>query len=98
MWRLLQFEFGGYVHCKALPCRARKAACCFGKGKLRGISRSDKTEADGTTKINKWIGHQDNNNVAEYVALLEALQSALHLGARTLHVFSDSEVVQTGDR
>jgi len=48
--------------------------------------------ADGTIKINKWIGHQDNN-VAEYVALLEALQFALDLGARTLHVFSDSEVV-----
>jgi len=48
--------------------------------------------ADGTIKINKWIGHQDNN-VAEYAALLEALQFALDLGARTLHVFSDSEIV-----
>src|SRR6266496_1339026 len=48
--------------------------------------------ADGKIKIKKWIGHQDNN-VAEYAALLEALQSALDLGARTLHVFSDSEVV-----
>ena len=47
---------------------------------------------DGTIKINRWIGHQDNN-VAEYVALLEALHFALELGARTLHVFSDSEVV-----
>ena len=48
--------------------------------------------ADGTIKIKKWIGHQDNN-VAEYVALLEALQCALELSARALHVFSDSEVV-----
>ncbi len=48
--------------------------------------------ADGTIKIKKWIGHQDNN-VAEYAALLEALQFALELGASTLHVFSDSEVV-----
>src|SRR5260370_41860264 len=48
--------------------------------------------ASGTIKINKWIGHQDNN-VAEYVALLEALQCALELSARALHVFSDSEVV-----
>src|SRR5260370_7250136 len=48
--------------------------------------------ADGRIKINRWIGHQDNN-VAEYVALLEAMQFALELGARTLHVFSDSEVV-----
>jgi ribonuclease HI len=48
--------------------------------------------ADGTIKIKKWIGQQDNN-VAEYAALLEALQLAMELGARTLHVFSDSEVV-----
>src|SRR5258707_10061997 len=47
---------------------------------------------DEKIKINKWIGHQDNN-VAEYAALLEALRFALELGARTLHVFSDSEVV-----
>jgi ribonuclease HI len=48
--------------------------------------------ASGTIKIRKWIGHQDNN-VAEYVALLEALQCALELSARALHVFSDSEVM-----
>jgi len=42
----------------------------------------------GTIRIAKWIGHQDNN-VAEYVALLEALQCALGLKAKTLHVFSD---------
>jgi len=47
---------------------------------------------DGTIRIAKWIGHQDNN-VAEYVALLEALQCALRLNAVALHVFSDSEVV-----
>jgi len=46
----------------------------------------------GTIRIQKWIGHQDNN-VAEYVALLEALHCALGLSARALHVFSDSEVV-----
>jgi ribonuclease HI len=43
-------------------------------------------------KISKWIGHQDNN-VAEYVALLEALQHALALNAKVLRVFSDSQVV-----
>jgi ribonuclease HI len=48
--------------------------------------------ADGPIRIAKWIGHQDNN-VAEYIALLEALQCALGLKAKTLHVFSDSEVV-----
>jgi ribonuclease HI len=47
---------------------------------------------DGTIRIAKWIGRQDNN-VAEYVALMEALQCALGLGAKALHVFSDSEVV-----
>jgi len=45
-----------------------------------------------TVRIAKWIGHQDNN-VAEYVALLEALQHAVSVRARTLHVYSDSEVV-----
>jgi ribonuclease HI len=48
--------------------------------------------ADGTIRIAKWIGTQDNN-VAEYVALMEALQCALSLRAKTLHVFSDSQVV-----
>jgi ribonuclease HI len=45
-----------------------------------------------TTRIAKWIGHQDNN-VAEYVALLEALQHAVEAKAKKLRVFSDSEVV-----
>ena len=45
-----------------------------------------------TIRIAKWIGRQDNN-VAEYVALLEALQCAMELNARKLHVYSDSEVV-----
>jgi ribonuclease HI len=43
-------------------------------------------------KIAKWIGHQDSN-VAEYVALMEALQYAVSLGAERLHVYSDSQVV-----
>lgn len=43
-------------------------------------------------RIAKWIGHHDNN-VAEYVALLEALQYALKLNATALHVYSDSELV-----
>jgi ribonuclease HI len=48
--------------------------------------------ASGPIRIAKWIGHQDNN-VAEYVALMEALQCALSLKAKALHVYSDSEVV-----
>ena len=46
----------------------------------------------GTIRIAKGIGHQDNN-VAEYLALLEALQCAVALKAKAIHVFSDSEVV-----
>ena len=45
-----------------------------------------------TIRIAKWIGHQDNN-VAEYLALLEALQHAVEVNARALHVYSDSEVL-----
>ena len=48
--------------------------------------------ASGPIRIAKWIGHQDNN-VAEYVALMEALQCALSLRAKALHVYSDSQVV-----
>ena len=48
--------------------------------------------ATGTIRIARPIGHQDNN-VAEYVALLEALQCALALKAKALHVYSDSQVV-----
>jgi len=45
-----------------------------------------------TVRIAKWIGHQDNN-VAEYLALLEAIQHAVEVKARALHVYSDSEVM-----
>jgi ribonuclease HI len=48
--------------------------------------------ASGPIRIAKWIGHQDNN-VAEYMALMEALQCALTLKAKALHVYSDSQVV-----
>ena len=47
---------------------------------------------NGPIRIAKWIGHQDNN-VAEYVALMQALQYAVSLKAKALHVYSDSEVV-----
>ena len=50
-------------------------------------------DADGPKiRIAKWVGHQDNN-VAEYLALLEALQCAVTLKATAIHVYSDSEVV-----
>ena len=41
---------------------------------------------DCTIRIAKWIGRQDNN-VAEYVALLEALQCALGLRPRRCTCF-----------
>jgi len=39
----------------------------------------------GKIRIAKWIGRQDNN-VAEYFALLEALQCAVALKAKAIHV------------
>ena len=57
-----------------------------------GIGVVIEGSAGGTIRIARSIGHQDNN-VAEYVALLEALQCALSLNAKALHVYSDSQVV-----
>src|SRR6202521_1853977 len=64
----------------------------FGNPGPSGIGVVISGAADGTIRIARWIGQQDNN-VAEYVALLEALQCALLLKARALRVFSDSEVM-----
>src|SRR5208283_2347973 len=64
----------------------------FGNPGPSGIGVVIDGSADGPIRIAKWIGHQDNN-VAEYVALLEALHCALGLKAKALHVFSDSEVI-----
>jgi ribonuclease HI len=64
----------------------------FGNPGPSGIGVVIDGSTSGTIRIAKSIGRQDNN-VAEYVALLEALQCALGLKAKTLHVFSDSEVV-----
>jgi len=57
-----------------------------------GIGLVIEDSAGRKLRIAKWIGHQDNN-VAEYVALLEALQYALASKAKALRVYSDSEVV-----
>lgn len=46
----------------------------------------------GPIRIAKWIGCHDSN-VAEYAALLEALQYALSLKADRLHIYSDSQIV-----
>ncbi len=65
---------------------------CLGNPGPSGIGVVINGCADGPVRIAKWIGHQDNN-VAEYAALMEALQYAVALKARALHVYSDSEVV-----
>jgi ribonuclease HI len=64
----------------------------FGNPGPSGIGVIVGGSKNGTIRIAKWIGHQDNN-VAEYMALLEALQCALGLEAKKLHVFSDSEIM-----
>jgi ribonuclease HI len=60
----------------------------FGNPGPSGIGVVIDGSTGGTIRIAKWIGRQDNN-VAEYVALLEALQCALGLKARALHVLAD---------
>jgi ribonuclease HI len=65
---------------------------CHGSPGPSGIGVVIEKPDGATVRIAKWIGHQDNN-VAEYVALLEALQQALELKASRLRVFSDSELV-----
>jgi ribonuclease HI len=65
---------------------------CLGNPGPSGIGVVISGCEDGPVRIAKWIGNQDNN-VAEYAALMEALQYAVSLKARTLHVYSDSQVV-----
>jgi ribonuclease HI len=65
---------------------------CLGNPGPSGIGVVIDGSETGPIRIAKWIGHQDNN-VAEYAALMEALQYAVSLKARKLHVFSDSQVV-----
>jgi len=65
---------------------------CLGNPGPAGIGVVISGQADGPVRIAKWIGHQDNN-VAEYAALMEALQYAVERKAQKLHVYSDSEVV-----
>src|SRR5579864_1020976 len=65
---------------------------CLGNPGPSGIGVVISGLADGPVRIAKWIGHQDNN-VAEYAALMEALQYAVARKVRKLHVYSDSQVV-----
>jgi ribonuclease HI len=84
---------GGYQITKAMSdLVAYIDGGSFGNPGPSGIGVVISGAADGTIRIARWIGQQDNN-VAEYVALLEALQCALLLKAKALRVFSDSEVM-----
>lgn len=65
---------------------------CLGNPGPSGIGVVISGCESGPIHIAKWIGHQDNN-VAEYAALMEALQCAVALNAHKLHVYSDSEVM-----
>src|SRR5271170_98451 len=65
---------------------------CLGNPGPSGIGVVISGCESGPVRIAKWIGRQDNN-VAEYAALLEALQCAISLKAKALHVYSDSQVV-----
>ena len=65
---------------------------CLGNPGPSGIGVVISGYQSGPIRIAKWIGNQDNN-VAEYAALMEALQCAVALKAHKLHVYSDSQVV-----
>jgi len=65
---------------------------CLGNPGPSGIGVVINGCESGPVRIAKWIGRQDNN-VAEYAALMEALQYAVSRKAQALHVYSDSEVV-----
>jgi ribonuclease HI len=64
----------------------------FGNPGPSGVGVVITGSATGPIRIAKQIGRQDSN-VAEYVALMEALQCALSLNAQRLHVYADSQVV-----
>jgi ribonuclease HI len=65
---------------------------CHGNPGPSGIGVVIEHDDGVKVRIARWIGQHDNN-VAEYAALLEALQYAVGLKATALHVFSDSQVV-----
>ncbi|MGA2992210.1 MAG: ribonuclease HI family protein, partial [Candidatus Korobacteraceae bacterium] len=65
---------------------------CHGNPGPSGIGVVIENAAGQRVRIARWIGHHDNN-IAEYAALLEALQHAIKVKARSLRVYSDSEVM-----
>ncbi len=53
------------------------------------------TDGEGkkVSEVGRYLGHKTNNQ-AEYWALLLGLREAKRLGGRTLHIFTDSELVE----
>ena len=65
---------------------------CSGNPGAAGIGVVIKSDGKTVKEISKAIG-EATNNIAEYSALICALQQALLLKARKLHVFTDSELL-----
>ncbi len=63
-----------------------------GKPRSSGIGVVLEHAGGRRVEISQWIG-ADDNNYAEYAALLVALEYAVAFRSRSLQVFSDSEVV-----
>ncbi len=53
------------------------------------------TDGEGrkVSEVSRYLGHKTNNE-AEYWALLLGLREAKRLGGKTLHIFTDSELVE----
>ncbi|MGZ3606170.1 MAG: ribonuclease HI family protein, partial [Thermodesulfobacteriota bacterium] len=50
-------------------------------------------EGRKVSEVSRYLGHKTNNQ-AEYWALLLGLREAKRLGGKTLHIFTDSELVE----
>lgn len=51
-----------------------------------------KTDGGEIIEVSGWLGHK-TNNVAEYAALLDALEVAQEVGATEVEIISDSELL-----
>jgi len=53
------------------------------------------TDGEGrkVSEVSRYLGHKTNNQ-AEYLALLLGLREAKRLGRKSLHIFTDSELVE----
>ena len=86
------------AHCESQRKTRNVQLSCLCRWRIPGESRSRRYWCRHRWRRewndqNNQVHRRQDNNVAEYLALLEALQFAVGLGAKALHVFSDSEVV-----